>query len=382
MKKNYCPYVHKGLRIAFKQSNQVLLSSTKPCCHIVTENFPDTLEPFAVENLLSTQNMQYFQNYFDNNNDLPPACVSCIKLEAVNETSHRLRAIKNEEDLFDIYKLDIVLGNYCNLACPFCSSHASSLINSLSHKHKNEHLPEMWKPRNSNNDPTNSSIEKSINDILKKYKCQSIKIIGGEPFLAEHWNIFEQLLNQDVLKDSILEITTNGTIINQKILNSLSKTKKTILRISVDSIDLNYNFIRWPYTFDKIFKNMKFLAENKNDNIHVRLSALINVINFEYLPDLENYLEVYKNPQEDFLISYETLVKPEGQSMDWRYLSQEIVDDVCSKLKNKNLVDLIKNESLFVNKENTTNTLKFLLKQRNMKAEDVFKPATQRHFNL
>lgn len=382
MKSNYCPYVYKGLRISFGEKNEVLLNSTKPCCHVISEVFTNIPEEHNVDNILQTQNLKYFQDYFDNNDDLPPACLTCQKLEDAGQVSHRTRAISKEDDYYDIYRFDIVIGNSCNLACPFCSSHASSLINVLSNKHLGEHVPEMWQPRSDIYDASFTKVEEAIFDILSKYKCQTIKVIGGEPFLKENWSVFEKLLENGKLKDSILEITTNGTIVNKRLLESLAKTKKTVIRTSIDSVGKNYDFIRWPYTFDKIFKNMKYMADNKADNTEVQLSALINVINFEHLPDIEDYVELYQSNTGDFSLSYEVFIKPAGQSMDWRYLSQEIVDDVCNKLKNKKLVDLIKNESLFTNKENTTNTLKFLLKQRNMKAEDVFKPATREHFNL
>lgn len=382
MKSNYCPYVYKGLRIAFREKYGVLYNYSKPCCHVISESFPNIIEEHHVDNILQTQNLKYFQGYFDNNDDLPPACLTCQKLEDAGQISHRTRAINIEDDYYDIHRFDIVIGNSCNLACPFCSSHTSSLINVLSNKHLGEHVPEMWQPRTKIHDASFENVEEAIFDILSKYKCQTIKVIGGEPFLKENWAVFEKLLENNKLKESILEITTNGTIVNGRLLESLAKTKTTIIRTSIDSVGKNYDFIRWPYTFDKIFKNMKYIADNKADNIEVRLSSLVNVINFEHLPDIEEYLTPHQQANGDFTVSYETFIKPAGQSMDWRYLSQEIVDDVCSKLKNKKLVNLIKNESLFINKENTTRTLKFLLKQRNMEAEEVFKSATREHFNL
>lgn len=382
MKPNYCPYVHKGLRISFSERNGAFLNTCKPCCHVISEAFPNIPEEHHVDNILQTQNLKYFQDYFDNNDDLPPACLTCQKLEDAAQISHRTRAISKENAYYDIYRFDIVIGNSCNLACPFCSSHASSLINVLSNKHLGEHVPEMWQPRSDVYDASFDKVEEAIFDILSKYKCQTIKVIGGEPFLKEHWTVFEKLLESGKLKDSTLEITTNGTIVNKRLLESLAKTKTTIIRTSIDSVGNNYNFIRWPYTFDKIFKNMKYIADNKADNIEVRLSALVNVINFEHLPDIEEYLTPHQHANGDFTVSYETFIKPAGQSMDWRYLSKEIVDDVCSKLKNKGLVKLIQNESLFINTDKTTKTLKFLLKQRNMSAEEVFKPATREYLKL
>ena len=378
MKSNYCPYVYKGLRISFSQKDNKIYAISKPCCHVMDKEFPNSVQEYSVDNVLDDVNMQYFKNYFDNNDDLPSACESCKKLESVNQTSHRTRAINNEKDGYDIYKFDIVIGNTCNLACPFCSSYASSLINVLSHNYENEHKPEMWISRDGKYDASVDQTTNSIHEILSKYTCQSIKVIGGEPFLKENWSVFEDLLNNDFLKDSTLEITTNGTIMNQKILDSLAKTKKTIIRASVDSIGENYNFIRWPYNFEKLVKNLKFLSENKTPNIDLQISILVNVINFEYLPDIENLLDSYNN----ISVGYETLIKPAGQSMDWRYLPKTIVDDVCSKLRNKKLIALLKDDTLYINTENTTNTLKFLLKQRDMKAEDVFKFATKEHFNL
>lgn len=378
MKSNYCPYVYKGLRISFAELDNKFYMTTKPCCHVDTDEFPYNLQEYDINKLLTSDNMLYFKDYFDKNDNLPPACISCIKQEAAHQKSYRTRAIENSLNEYDIYKFDIVIGHTCNLACPFCSSYASSLINVLSKKHKGEDLPEMWIPRSEKHDPTQTNIISAIYDVLSQYKCQSIKVIGGEPFLKEHWQVFEDLLEKGFLINSTLEITTNGTIMNQKILDSLSKTKKTIIRASIDSIDKNYEFIRWPFTFEKIFNNMKFLSDNKTDNIKIELSCLVNIINFEYLPDIEEFLY----PHQGFNLGFETLIKPAGQSMDWRYLSKEIVDDVCSKLKNKRLVKLIQNESLFINTDKTTKTLKFLLKQRNMSAEEVFKPATREYLKL
>ena len=248
MKSNYCPYVHKGLRINFRERSGVLYNSCKPCCHIISENFPNVVEEHDVDNILHTQNLKYFQDYFENNDDLPPACLTCEKLESAGQTSHRTRAIKNEDDYYDIHRFDIVIGNSCNLACPFCSSYASSLINVLSNQHLGEHVPEMWKPKSDSFDASFDKVENAIIDILSKYKCQTIKVIGGEPFLKEHWKVFEKMLDSGKLQDSVLEITTNGTIMNSRLLSSLSKTKRTVIRTSIDSVADNYNFIRWPHT--------------------------------------------------------------------------------------------------------------------------------------
>lgn len=383
---NYCNYIEKGIRLKLYSLNNEAYIFTKPCCHMTHDLIPTEISKFTkldsidVTDIMNIEPMQYYRNYFENNEGLHPACVSCINYESKGLESPRLSINKVDNKDYDINRLDVVLGNSCNLACPFCSSHASSLIEKLSNKLDRQDRPAGWIPLKEVHDfdqPQANHTSATIAEILKHYKVHTLKLIGGEPFLKENWDGIADVIDKGYCNDLHLEITTNGTIINDKIINSLAKVKSVNICISVDSVGNNYDFIRWPHSWGKMYSNLNYLNNKDLNNIRVILFNLVNIFNFEYLPQIEKIHSELKYP-----IGWSCEMQPITHLQNYQNLPAHIINYVKSQIKTESLQQALLPLDHNHSKESLKKEFEVLLTQRNMKAKDVIGPMTREYFEL
>jgi MoaA/NifB/PqqE/SkfB family radical SAM enzyme len=375
VKNNYCAYVSKGLRLSFLEKDGVDNVRTSPCCHLHYDYIDDKIQKFSaledIDSVLSHQMRKYFIDYFKNNDTLHPACATCIHHEknGVKSVRQKFNELDKENKDFDFLKLDVIIGNLCNLACPFCNQGSSSLIEQISSKYNQSKLPFHWNDAHKNNRASPKITGQVCAELLKKYNIYSFKIVGGEPFLKENWQPIAEVLDQNLCKDLHLEVTTNGTVMNQSVLDGLSKVKSSYLRISVDSIGHNYNFIRWPHNWNKMQKNLFLLRDCKPNNCDYKVSILINLFNFELLPDIERF---FINNNLNFSLDF--TLKPNNSPLQWTNLPFKIKHSVYKKIKNKEAKQLIQTDlekKPVADLKSIKKDIKFYLRQRNMNAEDV-----------
>lgn len=380
--KIYCAYVNKGLRVNFLERNSKSTFRTTPCCILHKDLIPNEPKKFIplrnADSITEHPALDFFKDAFKDG-EFHPSCKTCIDAEAAGLKSIRqkLNAVEQKEPNYDYLKLDVVMSNKCNLACPFCSQGSSSLIQTIAQKYNTDELPEHWRKETEPQVET-QTIGETCAELLKKYKIHTFKIIGGEPFLKENWEPIGKVLDEDYCTDLNFEITSNGTIMNADVIRRLSKAKHTKLRISVDSIGSNYNFIRWPHSWDKMKKNLIYLRDNKPTNCDVSISILVNILNFELIPEIEEFFnseEIYPN--------FDFTLKPADSPLQWTNLPNDIINYVHDNVKDEN----IKNPILHRNAvprdlEDVVRDIKFYLVQRNMKAEDVLGPMTRKFLCL
>lgn len=379
MKSNQCAYIDKGLRLIFLKKEGVTTVRTYPCCHLDKDLIDSNERKFIplVDTTTVTDHpsLNFFKEYFANNDNLHPSCISCINAESsgVKSVRQQLNQVSEENLDYDFLKLDVVISNKCNLACPFCSQGSSSLIQSLANKYSKEDLPQHWIPTTTEQaDP--KDIGQLCADLLKKYKIHSFKIIGGEPFLKENWEPIGKVLDEDYCRDLHLEVTTNGTVMNSKVIDRISKTKNTKLRISVDSIGKNYDFIRWPHTWDKMKDNLLYLKDNNPSNCEVYISILANIFNFEYLPEIEKFFK-----HENIVLNIEFMLKPLDSPLQWNNLPNNVIDYVYENIEDPDIKKRIhygRNLPKLSSLEQIKKDTEFYLTQRNMKVDEVLGPMT------
>lgn len=126
------------------------------------------------------------------------------------------------------------------------------------------------------------------------YKCH-INFTGGEPFLSK--NIW-QILNLAEKEGYTFGILTNGTIMNNYILNRLSDYKGlSFIQISLDGTKETHNKIRGNGTYEKALKTLRILARNK---INTMVSFTCHKDN---LKDLKKVIKVCKRNKVDIFWS-------------------------------------------------------------------------------
>lgn len=381
--KIHCAYVEKGIRVNFLNKSGHPYVRATPCCHLDKDFIEERFKPFTPleekESIEKHITLRHFKSHFKKGT-FHPACRSCINAEKSNNDSVRMKLNKLEKENpdFDYLKLDVVMSNKCNLACPFCSQGSSSLIETLAKKYA-WHLPMHWK-KGTLEQPDTELVGKTCANLLKKYKIHTFKIIGGEPFLIENWEPIGKVLDENYCSDLNLEITTNGTIMNDEIIKRLSKAKHTKLRISMDSIGENYNFIRWPHNWEKMKRNLTFLRDNKPDNCDYQISILVNILNFEYLPQIEEFLV-----NENLNYGFDFTLKPVDSPLQWYNLPLPIIFLILEKVKDetiKNSIEQLMHTEPSVDYDLIVKDVKFYLDQRNMKPEHVLGPKTRGFLDL
>jgi len=132
------------------------------------------------------------------------------------------------------------------------------------------------------------AIDKMEKIILeaKKLGIFFIGILGGEPLLRKDvFPLFER--NKEVA----FRVSTNGTLVDSDILNSLKRAGNVVLFFSLEGFEQETDFWRGKGVFQKIQKNMLLLKQNK---ILFGFSALLHSRNRDILIS-EDFLDLMEN---------------------------------------------------------------------------------------
>jgi len=183
------------------------------------------------------------------NNDLTLGCFYCQhQIENREFSSVKTGMYDHLPQKIHKYPLqmEFELHNTCNLECIMCNAQNSSSI-----RKNRDKLPE-WKS------PYNDAFVDQLQEFLPHLYQASF--IGGEPFLIDiYYKIWEKiaLLNPDIN----INVTTNGTILNDKVKRTLEKGKFSF-SISLESIrNDTYARIRVNGKCEQLLKNIDYFIE-------------------------------------------------------------------------------------------------------------------------
>lgn len=217
-------------------------------------------------------------------------------------------------------KIYIEITNICNLKCSFCPDH----------KRKKEYM-------DINN--FNTIIKK-----IKKYTDLVALHIKGEPLL--HPNL-KEILEICEKEDIKVNVTTNGTLLKDKV-EVLTKYKSVRqINISLHSINKNENNkIYNTYTYmENILESVKKIKEKSNIIISYRLWNLENLEqndeNIEILKMLENEYKqdelINKMKKQKFIELEENVFINQDIEFKWPSLESEVISEEgrCMGLKHQ-----------------------------------------------
>jgi wyosine [tRNA(Phe)-imidazoG37] synthetase (radical SAM superfamily) len=228
-----------------------------------------------------------------------------------------------------VKQIDIRFGTTCNLACRMCGPWSSSMWAQIVDENRDEFINVGW------DEPLSQSKmsiqfqksrwwqqKKFLNSLIDACGgLHELNITGGEPTLIpELIDVLKQ-----INKDCIVQLTTNGTLFNEKLYNELSKFKKTWFVLSIDGIGDTYNYIRHPGDWNTVNSNVTKFKDYVNE-IHVETATTI----FNIL-DITNIWEwAYKNKLD--LLSPNYVSEPQWTSV---YAIPENVKSVAINKVNK-----------------------------------------------
>ncbi len=190
------------------------------------------------------------------NGDIPPDCQSCVQLEKQGYVSTRTLALNDWNYDIDTVPsetqyLDLRHSNLCNFSCRTCEPAFSS---ELAREIFNYSELKKYYAVTSDTHIENKLIRSDLADLLPTVK--RINFTGGEPLLIkENIRVFEELIALGNTDCEIL-ITTNGSVINNKILELVEKFNSVHWTISIDGVGPTAEYIRNGTIWEKLQHNI------------------------------------------------------------------------------------------------------------------------------
>lgn len=194
-------------------------------------------------------------------------------------TSRKIDRITTSKMLSDFYKqieypliLEFELSNICNYECLMCGGDYSSQVR----KNVEKRPPVI--------SPYDSAFVTQIEEFIPH--AMQFEFRGGEPFLIPiYYEIWDKIAELNCSAN--IAITTNGSILNDKIKNLLNKFKNLTIVVSLDSVNSEtYSLIRKHGNLDKVIGNIDwFKTITRNVSIAVcpmvqNIFEIHNIIEF------------------------------------------------------------------------------------------------------
>jgi radical SAM protein with 4Fe4S-binding SPASM domain len=219
--------------------------------------------------------------------------------------NERINQAKNNQGVIDSHPVDfqVMSGNLCNLACKMCFPRYS---NTWSKFYKNRGLETkdiklhsaMANPVDVFMDfgesfdwPKTTTMTKVFAEL--KDNIYHINLTGGEPtLLEENIEFLEYLKDSKNIENLEVQIITNTTNINSRLLDSIRSFKKVILLSSIDGMDEIAYIQRTPSNWDQVYKNYSKIRQFLKNNPHVRhgVNSTITALNIHHIHRLWDYL--------------------------------------------------------------------------------------------
>jgi len=272
MNNNFCRYLSNGYSFNVNTYNNSL--QVKPCCLFKNS--------FKLDQNLSKNLARYHSV-----DTWIPECNTCRVLEEAGQQSLRQSSpnwIPDTTTHSHPVCLDINLDNSCNAACVICNEHSSSL----------------WHKENKKLNITNSAIRIQpdlindyVNQITQSFDLSHltyIKFYGGEPLFTDtHIKFLEKIPNPENIT---IHYTTNGSIFPNKQTQEIWKKFKTIIfATSLDGVDNQFNYVRWPLPWHKVSANLIRLKNQNLHNVMFRVEYTANFLNAWYFDQLEQWVD-------------------------------------------------------------------------------------------
>jgi radical SAM protein with 4Fe4S-binding SPASM domain len=284
----------------------------RPCC-VYDNNYIGNIKEQTISSIIKSEEWQKLkQNMYDN--VWPDPCLPCKERERVSGWSVRELFQNGSFDITGweeekLTYLEFNGSNICNLSCLHCNAGFSSrwvaelkktipIYNSYD-KEKRTRLSWMDAVIVYDDDERGRSSKMHLPDpdlILKNLKeldlsgLRTINFKGGEPLLnSETVTILEYLDSQNILKNINITMSSNGTYVNEKIIELFKKCKNIIMYISIDGIGDLFNYIRYG---DAKFEDIEPTLAKLNEipNISIGISTAVMNYNIFNLLDIKNWV--------------------------------------------------------------------------------------------
>jgi len=180
--------------------------------------------------------------------------------------------------------LDLRLSNKCNLQCKMCTVTDSDQIYNLGIELKNKGITDLlYQPDIvTHNIPT----KKLLNLVLNLPNLEFIRFAGGEPFIMPEVEDFLQQLIDSKKTHVMIEFITNCTTVKNSVLEKLKQFDSISIGASIDAIEDQFEYQRYPAKWSVVEKNFKKLYDCNFK--YTNLTPCISMLN---LTNIHNFME-------------------------------------------------------------------------------------------
>ena len=111
----------------------------------------------------------------------------------------------------------------------------------------------------------------------------------------EHGKIMDILNNHSNIESCGLDLyyNTNGTIYDEKVVETWKKMGIIELNISVDDIGDRFEYQRYPAKWDEVVANIKKYQDTCGDNVKIHLYCTVSLYNIFYIDELIKFNAEY-----------------------------------------------------------------------------------------
>lgn len=334
-----CIFPYNGVSVTETEA------AIKPCC-IYNEkarkkklpfqlrSVPSIFDVDTLDDLHSLPQFKSIQKKLDRGIKVPQ-CQKCWIHEQSGITSKREES--SRQYFFDkiehgfVQDLEIALDFTCNMMCRMCTPLASSkwgTANAVLEQYKDNNIEAHF-------DSFDAKHYKKFQDQFYKVldntsfkHIKRIKIQGGEPFLAKHFEWLLDKIHNEAVDPSTVKVSifSNGSIFpNKKILNKIENFDSGIV-FSLDAYGDLATVIRYGVAWSDVEKTVhKWANWVKNNRTDLCTNTTLSLLNANMTDDLENFCESI-----NIDINYNNLTTP-------RYLSMyQLPTVIRSQWKNSN----------------------------------------------
>ena len=368
--KNFCVLPWTGFQL---EPNGVV----KNC--IISEDTIGNIHQNSIENILqSKKNLEIKTQML--NKEFPNNCTGCYFQEINRSTSFesissRLYYAKelgpsidsnllDKKDNFDLNHVDLRWNNKCNQACVYCNSdYSSKWAQELNIKQKFE----------------KENVEKVKQYVFKNIKkLKNVYLAGGGPLLMnDNREFLELLLKQN--PDIHLRVNTNLSSTGTGVFQLLCQFKNVHWTISVESIEEEYEYIRYHASWNGFLRNLKYI---QTLNHRISFNMLHFILNYKSIFDCVDLLQKAGFHNNSFIIG--PLYGP--LFLNIKHLPQKILNEVINILKTKinekpgfylqnsleNVLKYLTEPNFYANIELVHNRIKKMDERRNLDSRKIF----------
>lgn len=323
--------------LPFIHINSSVTGKMRPCCN-TQKYFSFTDKELSFSEGFRSEEMEELR-YQLNNGMKPDICSVCWKNESNGIRSQRESNNRkfSEYNEMGLQFLDVKFDNKCNLQCRMCDPYSSNQI--WKTMMEVDEVPNHLKHINLTEEEYN---KRDNSQLRKQYVLESLpnltflKCTGGEPFVSEHFlEVLHKAVETGHSKHIKLSITTNGTKFTRKITDLFEHFKAIDINISVDGCDESYDYVRYPFKWDKWYNRIiDFLTDMEeidHPDFKYRFSTVVTVYNYLNLCDLQQQIDGIVgmfptlNPGYDKVNSFDFDLKPSNSELHAKWLPNHIL---------------------------------------------------------